>query len=67
MQGSCSWPVATSYLQVTAVKQLLLQAALEEGNISAVQHPEVHAEAEHEVLALVGLPGLPCLRKCYGL
>lgn len=67
MQGSCAGPVETSYLQVMAVMQLLLQAALEEGNVSAIHHPEVQAEAEHEVLVLVGLPGLPCLLKCYGL
>ena len=40
---------------------LLLQAALEEGNVSVVPHNEVHTEADHEVLVLVGLPGQPCL------
>ena len=44
-----------------------LQAALEEDNMSVIHHPDVHTEAEHEVLVLVGLPGLPCFFKCYGL
>lgn len=62
MQDSCAWPVAEwSCLQSIATEHLLLQAALEEGNVSVSHRPEVHTEPDHEVLVLVGLPGQPCL------